>query len=61
MKLSNTYIDPDSDLWFVSINDRLFFKVSRGIYKSRTYPVDNISTLVNRHSLRKITKGYSHD
>ena len=57
MKLSNTYIDPDSDLWFVSINDGLFFKVLSGMYQSRSYPVDNINTLVNRHNLRKITKG----
>ena len=57
MKLSNTYIDPDSDLWFVSINEGLFFKVMSGIYQSRTYPVANIHELTLRHNLRKLSKG----
>ena len=57
MKLSNTYIDPDSDLWFVSINEGLFFKVMRGIYQSRSRHIDNIPTLVIRHNLTKLTKG----
>ena len=57
MKLSNTYIDQDSDLWFVSINGGLFFKVFGGIYQSRTYPVANIHKLILRHNLRKLTKG----
>ena len=57
MKLSNTYIDPDSDLWFVSFNDSLFFKVFGGIYQSRTYPVANINKLILRHNLVKLTKG----
>ena len=57
MKLSNTYIDPDSDLWFVSINEGLFFKVTGGLCQSRSRHIDNISTLRNRHSLKKITKG----
>ena len=57
MKLSNTYIDPDSDLWFVSINEGLFFKVLSGMYQSRTYPVANIHKLILRHNLVKLTKG----
>ena len=57
MKLSNTYIDQDSDLWFVSFNDSLFFKVLSGIYQSRTYPVANIHKLILRHNLVKLTKG----
>ena len=57
MKLSNTYIDPDSDIWFISLNDRLFFKVTSGIYQSRTYPVANIHELMLRHNLVKLTKG----
>ena len=57
MKLFNTYIDPDSDIWFVSLNNRLFFKVTNGLYQSRSRYIDNISALVNRHSLKKITKG----
>ena len=57
MKLSNTYIDPDSDIWFISLNDALFFKVMSGIYKSRSRHIDNIHTLVLRHSLTKLTKG----
>ena len=57
MKLSNTYIDPDSDIWFISINNHLFFKVMNGIYKSRSRRIDNIHTLVLRHSLTKLTKG----
>ena len=57
MKLSNTYIDPDSDIWFISINNHLFFKVMHMIYKSRSRRIDNIHTLVLRHSLTKLTKG----
>lgn len=57
MKLSNTYLDPDSDIWFISLNDALFFKVMSGIYKSRSRRIDNIHTLVLRHSLTKLTKG----
>ena len=57
MKLSNTYIDPDSDLWFVSINDGLFFKVMSGLHQSRTYPVADIHKLIPRHNLVKLTKG----
>ena len=57
MKLSNTYIDQDSDLWFVSFNDSLFFKLFVGIYQSRTYPVANIHKLILRHNLVKLTKG----
>ena len=57
MKLSNTYIDHESDLWFVSINKSLFFKVTSGLYQSRSRHIDNISALVNRHNLKKITKG----
>ena len=57
MKLSNTYIDPDSDIWFVSLNDRLFFKMMDKILQSRSRHIDNINTLINRHSLKKITKG----
>ena len=57
MKLSNTYIDQDSDLWFVSFNDSLLFKVLGGIYQSRTYPVANIHKLILRHNLVKLTKG----
>ena len=57
MKLSNTYIDPDSDVWFISINDALFFKVIDRLYKSRSRRVDHIHTLVLRHSLTKLTKG----
>lgn len=57
MKLSNTYIDPDSDIWFISLNDALFFKVMNGIYKSRSRRIEHIHTLVLRHSLTKLTKG----
>ena len=57
MKLSNTYIDPESDLWFVSINEGLFFKVLSGMYQSRTYPVADINKLILRHNLVKLTKG----
>ena len=57
MKLSNTYIDPDSDIWFISLNDALFFKVMSGIYKSRSRRIDNIHTLVLRHNLQKLTRG----
>ena len=57
MKLFNTYIDPDSDIWFISINNHLFFKVKSGIYKSRSRRIDNIHTLVLRHNLQKLTRG----
>jgi hypothetical protein len=57
VKLSNTYIDQDSDLWFVSINEGLFFKVLNVMYQSRTYPVADINKLILRHNLRKLTKG----
>lgn len=57
MKLSNTYLDQDSDIWFISLNDALFFKVMSGIYKSRSRRIDNIHTLVLRHNLTKLTKG----
>ena len=57
MNLSNTYIDPDSDIWFIPFNGVLFFKVKSGIYKSRSRRIDNIHALVLRHTLTKLTKG----
>ena len=57
MKLSNTYIDPDSDIWFISLNDRLFFKLIDKVIQSRSRHIDNIPTLVIRHNLTKLTKG----
>ena len=59
MKLSNTYIDQDLDIWFVSINNRLFFKLelTDKIIQSRSRHIDNAATLVLRHNLTKLTKG----
>ena len=57
MKLSNTYIDPDSDIWFISLNNRLFFKLIDKILQSRSRHIDNVQTLVLRHNLTKLTKG----
>ena len=59
MKLSNTYTDPDSDIWFISINSRLFFKLklTDKIIQSRSRHIDNVVTLVRRHNLTKLTKG----
>ena len=59
MKLSNTYIDPDSDIWFISLNDRLFFKLklTDKMIQSRSRHIDNVATLVLRHNLTKLTKG----